>query len=206
MGKTRKARTYKKQKHDKVLTIPELRSSMEHMDVYSYKLIGTKSLKEAVKLFTSEWKRVFGRSLSSKDAEEYLKNKMKLHKYGKTRRGKHHGGSLLTGAPLNHITRSGDYIPAPAAVYPPLVAKGFWNPEPAILQDAATQKVNPYSTTGNNQALAGGGSLSSSFAAATFRPFIAQNPMTSGYYLQNSMKGLSSGPGANSYDNPGLKI
>ena len=90
--------------------------------------------------------------------------------------------------------------------YVQYVDKGFWNPEPAILQDAATQKVNPYSTTGNNKALAGGSLVSSALTAASFRPFIAQNPMTSGYYLQNSMKGLPSGPGANSYDNPGLKM
>jgi hypothetical protein len=204
MAKTRKARTQKK--HGKVLTIPELRSSMEHMESYAHKLISTKSPKVAAKLFASEWKRVFGKQLSPKVAEDYLKNKMKLHKYGKTR--KHRGGALLTGAPLEHITRSGDYIPAPAAVYPPLVAKGFWNPESAILQDGATQKTEPYPNTGSNKALAGGALLSgaSSLAnAAAFRPYVAQNPMTSLQGLGSSWKGLPSGPGSDSYDNPVLK-
>jgi hypothetical protein len=201
MAKTRKARTQKK--HGKILTIPELRSSMEHMDHYSHKLVSTKSLKEGTKLFASEWKRVFGKQLSSKIAEDYLKNKMKLHKHGKTR--KHRGGSILTGAPLEHITRGGDYIPAPMAVYPPLVAKGFWNPEPAILQDSAAQKTDPYPNTGSNKALAGGG-VSSLASAALFRPYVAQNPVST---LQNSglvWKGLPTGPGADSYDNPKLRI
>ena len=207
--KTRKARTQKKQ--GKILTIPELRSSMEHMDTYSHKLVGTKSLKDAAKLFASEWKRVFGKELSLKIAEDYLKNKMKLRKHGKTR--KHRGGfthTPIAGAPLDHITRPGDYtMPAPAALYPPLVTKGFWNPEPGILNDPSPQKTDPYTTTGSNKALAGGGilgGLSSIASAAAFRPYVAQNPTTS---LQNtglSWKGLPTGPGADSYDNPKLKI
>ena len=205
MAKTHRARTQKK--HGKVLTIPELRSSMEHMDNYSHKLVSTKSLKEGAKLFASEWKRVFGKQLSLKVAEDYLKNKMKLRKHGKTR--KHRGGAILIGAPLDHITRSGDYIPAPTAVYPPLVAKGFWNPEPAILQDGASQKTNPYPNTGSNKAMAGGSILSgvtSLASAAAFRPYVAENPTTT---LQNSgltWKGLPTGPGADSYDNPKLRI
>jgi hypothetical protein len=204
MAKTRKARTQKK--HSKVLTIPELRSSMEHMDNYSHKLVLTKSMKDGAKLFASEWKRVFGKQLSLKIAEDYLKNKIKLRKHGKTRR--HRGGSILTGAPLNHITRSGDYIPAPTAVYPSLVSKGFWNPEPAILHDGASQKTVPYPTTGSNKAHAGGGILdgaSSLASAASFRPFVAQNPITTLQSTGLSWKGLPIGPGPNSYDNPNLK-
>jgi hypothetical protein len=205
MAKTRKARTQKK--HGKVLTIPELRSSMEHMDNYSHKLVSTKSLQDGAKLFASEWKRVFGKQLSPKAAEDYLKNKMKLRKHGKTRR--HRGGAILTGAPLEHITRSGDYIPAPAAIYPPLVAKGFWNPEPAILQDSAAQKTDPYPNTGSNKAMAGGGILNgvtSLASAALFRPYVAQNPITTLQSNGLAWKGLPTGPGADSYDNPKLRM
>jgi len=189
-------------RHEKVLTIPELRSSMEHMDSYSHKLVATKSLKDGAKLFASEWKRVFGKTLSPKAAEDYLKNKMKLRKHGKTRR--HRGGAMLTGAPLDHITRAGDYnSPAPTAVYPSLVTKGFWNPQPAILQDAETQQgVLPYPNTGSNKAMAGGGIWNAAF----FRPAIAENPATTFGNLQSSYKGLPIGPGAHSYDNPSLKL
>lgn len=200
MAKTRKS--HKKQA--KVLSIPELRKSLEHIDSYSEKLLATKPLKSAASLLASEWKRLFGKALSLKEAEAYLK---KRGKYKKTR--KHRGGAMLTGAPLDHITRAGDYIPAPSAVYPPLIAKGFWNPEPSILQDSSAQKTDPYSTIGSNKVMGGGGMLDSigaPFVAASFRPFVGQNPETSGHALMASFKGLPAGPGANSYDNPSLKI
>jgi hypothetical protein len=210
MAKTRKARTQKK--HNKVLSIPELRLSMKHMDDYSNKLIATKSMKEGAKLFISEWKRVFGKVISSKVAESYLKNKMKLYKHGKTRRGKHRGGSnnLVLGAPLNHITRAGDYTsPAPNAVYPSMVTKGFWTPEPSILKDSETQEgVLPYPSTGSNK-MGGGGLLSglTSFAASSsFRPVVAQNPITTQQSAMLSWKGLPTGPGSETYDNPSLKL
>jgi hypothetical protein len=166
--------------------------------------LATKPLKTAAGLLASEWKRLFGKALSLKEAEAYLK---KRGKYGKTR--KHRGGAMLTGAPLNHITRGGDYVQAPTATYPPLIAKGFWNPEPAILQDATPQKTDPYSTTGSNQVMNGGGLLTNigaPFVAASFRPFVGQNPETSGHALMTSFKGLPASPGADSYDNPNLKI
>jgi hypothetical protein len=200
MAKTRKS--HKKQA--KVLSIPELRKSLEHIDSYSQKLLATKPVKTAAGLLASEWKRLFGKALSLKEAEAYLKKK---GKYGKTR--KHRGGAMLTGAPLDHITRAGDYVQAPNATYPPLIAKGFWTPEPGILHDAAPQKTDPYSTTGSNQVMRGGGILSNIGAplvAASFRPFVGQNPETSGHELMASFKGLPTGPGAYSYDNPNLKI
>ena len=203
MAKTRKS--HKKQA--KVLSIPELRKSLEHIDNYSQKLLATKPVKTAASLLASEWKRLFGKALSLKEAEAYLKKK-RLSK--KTR--KHRGGAMLTGAPLNHITRAGDYIPAPSAVYPPLIAKGFWNPESAILQDAAPQKTDPYSTIGSNQVMKGGASsgildtLGAPLVAASFRPFVGQNPETTGHALMTSFKGLPASPGADSYDNPKLKI
>jgi len=206
MAKTRKGSVHKK--HEVTLTIPQLRQSLEHMESYSDKLAGTKPVSQAAKLFASEWKRVFGKTLSPKDAEAYLSKKMKGRKYKKTR--KHRGGAILTGAPLDHITRAGGYAQAQEASYPPLVTKGFWTPQPAILQDSETQQgVVPYPSTGSNKAMAGGGllsSLSSSFAAASFRPYVAENPVTSLQSMGSSFKGLPSGPGPNSYDNPSLKM
>jgi hypothetical protein len=205
MARTRKAKTYKKQ--SKVLSIPELRKSLEHIDSYSEKLLATKPLKVAASLLASEWKRIFGKNLSLSEAESYLKNKSKHSKHKKTR--KHRGGAMLTGAPLDHVTRPGDYIPAPTAVYPSVIAKGFWNPEPGILYDSSPQKTDPYSTTGSNKAMAGGGLLNSigaPFVAGSFRPFVATNPITTGQGMMLDFKGLPVGPGANSYDNPNLKI
>jgi hypothetical protein len=206
MAKTRKVKNHKKS--EVTLTIPQLRKSLQHMDSYSEKLLSTKPVGTAAVLFASEWKHVFGKSLSPKDAEAYMKNKMKNRKYKKTR--KHRGGAILTGAPLDHITRAGNYEHIPEASYPPLVSKGFWNPEPAILQDSETQQgVVPYPNTGSNKAMAGGGILSNltaPFAAAAFRPFVGENPISSGGYFQASLKGLPTGPGPNSYDNPNLRM
>ena len=206
MAKTRKGRTHKR--HTAALTIPQLRKSLEHMESYSDKLAGTKPASQAAKLFASEWKRVFGKTLSPKDAEAYLSKKMKNGKYKKTR--KHRGGAMLTGAPLDHITRAGGYTQPSDSSYPPLVAKGFWTPQPAILQDSETQQgVIPNPTTGSNKAMAGGGILSnlaSPFVAASFRPYVAENPVTSLQSMGSSFKGLPAGPGPHSYDNPSLKI
>jgi len=187
MPRTRKARTQKK--HKKVLSIPELRSSMEYINNFAHKLAQSKaSLSSVSKSFASEWKRVFGKQLSYKASEDFMKNILKLHKHGKTRR--HRGGSY--GAPLDHLTRAGADLPY--GNYPTMVTKGFWTPEPAILQNA---KMN------------GGGllnSLGTSLSAASFRPVIAQNPLTLQGTGVLSWKGLPTGPGGAAYENPNIKV
>ena len=133
---------------------------------------------------------------------------MKLHKHGKTHRRKYRGGASnpIAGAPLDYTSRP-PFNPDGAGIYPPLVEKGFWNPQPAILQDSAQQKTVPYPSTGSNTMKGGAGllsMLSSTMTASAFRPVAAQNPMTPQQSTMLSFKGLPTGPGANSYDNPGL--
>lgn len=185
--KTRKNRTAK----GKALTIPELRSSMEYISSYADKLVHNKDLlKEKAKALSSEWKRVFGKTLKPKLAEDYLKNMMTMKKGKYTR--KHRGGSPLAGAPIDYATRQP--VDIPYGNYPKYVDSGFWNPEPAILKDGATQQVKPHSTTGSNKV--GGGDLLGAF----IRPFVAQNPPSTQLSLMNSWKGLPPSPGPNSYD------
>jgi hypothetical protein len=207
MAKTRKGRSRSKtqKKNTDLLTIPELRSSIDHMDSYANKLVSSKvPLSAAAKNFASEWKHVLGKQLSPKAATDFIKYKMKQHKHGKTRR--HRGGGYANlGAPLDHITRAGADLPH--GNYPEHVTKGFWNPEPAILQDAASQQTTPYSTTGSNKMNGGGllNSWGSALAAASFRPVVAQNPLSNQHAAMLSFKGLPIGPGAASYNNPDLQ-
>ena len=208
MAKTRKTRSRAKtqkaqKKHKQVMTIPELRSSIDHMEACANKLVSSKvSLPVAAKEFASEWKRVLGKQLSTKAATEFLKTKMKHHKYSKTRRHQRGGNHGVIGAPLDHITRPGADIPY--GNFLRQVSNGFWNPGPALLRDGASQQVDPYPTTGSNKMNGGGllDSLGTSFAAALNRPVTAQNPLTASHVSVLSFKGLPTGPGAASYDNP----
>ena len=185
--KTRKNRTAK----GKTLTIPELRSSMEYISSYAQKLVHSKdSLKEKAKALSSEWKRVFGKALKPKLAEDYLKNMMTMKKGKYTR--KHKGGSPLSGAPMDYATRQ--TVDIPYGNYTKYIDGGFWNPEPAILKDGASQQLQPQGGMGSNKV--GGGN----FLGAFIRPFVAQNPVTTQSDLMYSWKGMPPSPGPNSYD------
>jgi hypothetical protein len=195
MAKTKRNRHTRKAK---VLTIPELRSSMEYMNAYCEKIVHSKmSLKEKSKAFASEWKRVFGKSLKPKAAEDYIKNMMTMRKGKYTR--KHRGGS----APLDYVTRPGTDLPY--GNYTKYIQGGFWTPEPAILKDAATQQVQPQNGMGSNKIGGGvlndiGSAMGSAIGAVGFRPFVGVNPMSSQQSLMNSWKGMPPPPGPNSYD------
>lgn len=187
----------------KVLTIPELRQSMDYITHYSSKLVsGTKkSVKELAKDFAHEWKKVFGKSLSPKIAESYVKHILGMKK-GKGTRRKQRGGAqdlTLTGAPINYETRPG--VPLPYGNFLEYVNKGFWNPEPAILQDCGRQVgVMPTTNISSNQA--GGGVmdfLRQSADAISFRPFVAQNPSTVQQDTMSAWKGQGTGPGPESW-------
>ncbi len=199
MAKPRHAKTLKKHK-TKVQSIPELRSSIEHMNSYCEKLVySSSSLKEKVKVFASEWKKVFGKTLSQKVAEDYLKHMMKMKKRGKFTR-KHRGGNILAGAPLDHMTRPGTDLPH--GNYTKYVDGGFWTPQPAILKDCGTQQgVVPQPGTGNNLIKGGGilSSLQTGLSAMTFRPVEAQSPPTGQHNIMTTWKGLPHSPGGESY-------
>lgn len=191
------------------MTIGDLRKSLDHIRVYSERLIrtgGGNVTKEKAREFASEWKKTFGKTLSLKASEQYLthlkctKNTMK--KLGRTR--KYRGGAqstLLTGAPMAYETRPGTDLPY--GNFLKYVDSGFFNPEPAIQADCGKQTgVLPYANTGSNKMNGGGifSGLTNFVSALGQRPFIAQNPPTVGNDAQTSWKGQTIGPGPNSYD------
>lgn len=197
-GKTkRRSRT---QRRERVLTIPELRKSMDYITTYGHSLMkgGSRSDKELASAFAAEWKKVFGKKLSPKIALSYVK-----HLKGKRGTRKQRGGATLAGAPLDYMTRPG--VPLPYGNYLDYVQKGFWNPEPAILQDCGKQTgVMPSATVGTNAVgVQGGGGLldfvSQSIGAITMRPFMAQNPIQPQGDGMFAAKGTHGGPGPESW-------
>jgi hypothetical protein len=191
------------------MTIPDLRKALDHIRVYSEKLLksgGGNVTKEKAREFASEWKKTFGKTLPQKAAEQYLTHlkctKVTMKKLGHTR--KLRGGAqstLLTGAPMAYETRPGTDLPY--GNFLKYVDSGFFNPEPAIQADCGKQTgVLPYANTGSNKMNGGGifGNLQNFVSALGQRPFTAQNPPTVGNDAQTSWKGQPLGPGPNSYD------
>jgi len=197
-GKTQKKRTLKHGK--KVLSIPELRSSMEYMTSFSEKLVHKKSsTKQLAKEFASEWKRVFGKTLAPKVAEDYIKHTMSVR--GKRHTRKHRGGGPISGAPLDYMTRPGTNVPY--GNFQHYVRGGFLNPQPAILIDSGgKQGVTPQASMGSNKMMAGGGildSIGTGVSAILNRPFVAENPVTTQQGAMLGWKGLPPSPGGASY-------
>jgi len=209
-GKTRK--NSKSRKQGKVLTIPELRHSLEHISNYTNMLVrsGNASVKDVARSFAVEWKKVFGKTLNPKVAESYIKTMMK--KRGKGTRKMRGGNTILTGAPLAALTRPD--VDLPYGNFEKYVSGGFVNPQPAILKDCGTQQgIMPQAGMGSNK-MNGGGIFDYVFPAAippamdvfgptrmfanaaTFRPFLAQNPSTPQHDMMTGIKGMSppSGP------------
>lgn len=195
-GKTQKRRS----KTKKVLTIPELRQSLDYITDYTDDLIkSAKTTKEAAQIFASEWKRVFGKVLPMATAESYInhiKNMKKPSKKGKHTR-KLRGGN----APIGYMTRPGTDLPY--GNFLSYVSKGFTNPEPALQYDNERPLgVLPYPETGSNRMNGGGlySSIMNTFSAAASRPFVAQNPPSVQQDAQTAWKGQSLGPGSASYE------
>ena len=224
----RHSKTHKKSKtlkNQKVLTVPQLRKSLDHITAYTEQLVssGSKSVKESAAVFTSEWHKVFGKRLDTTTAENYIKHMMDMRKAkgkakgkskskskskgkGTTRRKGRNGqrggaqDTLLTGAPMDYITRPG--VDLPYGEFLPYVKSGFWNPEQAHASEYSEFKtVLPYAGTGSNK-MSGGGlidSISNATAAMFTRPFVAQNPPSIQQDVMSTWKGLPVGPGGNSY-------
>lgn len=195
----RMARHYRhktvKRDHKKALGIPELRKSMEYISSYSQDLVkqGQKSSKQLASEFQKEWKSVFGKSLSTKTAMSYIESIKRLSK--KTTR-KQRGGM----APVSYLTRPGTDIPY--GNYPTYVSSGFWNPEPAILQDCGKQTGDlPAPGLGSNR-ISGGGIIDSATNLVNIfstRPFLATNPESIQYSAMMNYKGAAPGPGPDAW-------
>jgi hypothetical protein len=188
----------------KVVSIPQLRQSLAHISDYSQKLVksGERSTEKLADVFAKEWTKVFGKKLDKSVAKKYIEHVSSMQptsKRSKTR--KLSGGAqdaTLTGAPLAYLTRPG--VDLPYGQFLPYVTKGFdvGVPTQAILQDCGKQDgVLPYPNTGSNK-ISGGGLLSSMsdfMGAASYRPFVAQNPTSIQQDAMMGFKGITAGPG-----------
>ena len=97
---------------------------------------------------------------------------------------------------MDYLTRPGQDLPY--GNFPRYLSTGFWNPEPAITSALSRHAmVEPQQGLGSNT-IKGGGFLdpiTNAISAASFRPFLAQNPTTAGQDLQTAWKGQALGPG-----------
>jgi len=169
------------------------------------------TVKTLANSFAAEWKRTFGKTLPKKVAESYIKTMMKKSK-GKGTRKLYRGGAILTGAPLAALTRPDTDLPH--GQFQKYVSGGFVNPEPGITKSCGSQQgIMPQAGMGSNlmKAMKGGAFFDYAFPldasapvrnflnAATFRPFIAQNPLTPQHNMMTNLKGVAPPPGAESW-------
>jgi hypothetical protein len=159
--KTRKHRSEKKAKG--VYSIPELRRSFEHIELYVNEKIALKESKEQlIKDLRKEWAKVFFKELDRKSAEAFVSDRLSKKHTSRHRTLRRRGGAgaqlantftPIAGAPNDYTTRAGIYL-APGQIpdkagHLPLsdgsksnfgsfveyVSKGFWNPEPGQSYD-----------------------------------------------------------------------
>ena len=186
----------------RAISIPQLRKSLEHITEYSENLVksGKKNTEEMADTFSNEWRKVFGKKLRPEVAKKYIEHVAAIRPAPKSR--KLRGGAqdmTLTGAPMAYLTRPG--VDLPYGQFLPYVTKGFdvGVPTPAILQDCGKQDgVLPYPNTGSNK-ISGGGifsGISDFMAAASDRPFVAQNPVSMQQNAMMAFKGITASPGA----------
>ena len=194
-GKTMKkrAKTQKSAKTaHKVLTIPELRKSLDYVTQYTSSLVksGAKSTKEMAAAFAEEWHKVFGATLDMKTAESYIRHVMSKPTLGSkgTRRKMRGGSAPIAGAPLDHLTRPG--LDLPYGNFLKYVESGFWDPEPATFKP---QGDLPPAGMGSNR-MSGGG-IGDMFSSMAFRPFVATNPTSVPFDAATAWSGQPLGPG-----------
>lgn len=187
----------------KVLDIPELRKGMHHISAYGQKLVSGnfKSIKVAAQAFAAEWKRTFGKTMSLKASEQYIRHLMGSK--GKTR--KQRGGA----APLDYTMGPGAQLPY--GTFQTYVSGGFQTPEPGMRSSCGIEYGDvPMASMGSNKV--GGGifgdiaqsvsnAIPTSISAITMRPFSSENPVSPQRDIMTSWKGQGiSSPGPNSYD------
>jgi hypothetical protein len=183
-------------------TIPELRKSFEKMDSFIHSKVCKLSDEEGVKAFKKEWKRLFGKEVSTEAATEYLH-------FARKAAGKEQKGGY---APLAYDMRPGVQ---PEVSVPPYVSGGFGfaNNDSLVLGGPKDYLLNVPDAVKNNTVIGGGkgrgqrktirhnkrngkgqkgGSISSTFAEFSSRPFGMSSPPTSGQELTMILKG---GPG-----------
>jgi hypothetical protein len=204
-GKTQKKSKLKSAEKD--MSIPELRKSLEHVSTYAEGLVqkGGEGIDAMAKAFATEWKKTFGKTLDFGAAKSYLEHMTSMTKgqskakgrHAMTRKrghGKQRGGAqdtMLTGAPLDHLTRPG--LDLPYGNFLAYVKSGFWNPEQAHRLDCG-QPTQDLPRVGMGSNLMRGGGM------FTFRPFVAENPASVMQDMQTAWKGQPGSPGPEAWN------
>lgn len=179
----RALRTQTRKKKSVPTTLPELKSSFDHLRKGSHEILRkTKETKQRIKQFQSLWKDIFHRPVDAMAAEAYLRVMENGVARGKTAKGrantrKQKGGSL-TGAPLDFQTRPG--VDGVHGSFPQYLSGGlsFYNTinQDSMLKDCGIQDITPAvpASMGSNQF--GGGMLADAAFLATTRPQISSVP------------------------------
>lgn len=212
----KKVRTHKMKKQGKLLSIPQLRKSFDHIDTWVESHVRKGHVKELVPAFQAEWKKTFHREVDASAAEAYLS--LKQHTAPRTTR-KHKqsgGGASLAAAPLDYSTRPGVY--GVYGNFPQYVSSGlsFYNDinKDGLTSQCGKENITPDipATMGSNEVAQkggrrrsrkyktrkqrGGAAPSLLQTASTIadvianRPFAASSPPTAAYVASMAPKGV----------------
>ena len=188
-----KSKKSKKSKKEHIMTIPELRSSFEHIENWTDSHVKKMSTEELVPLFQEEWEHVFYKPVDKASATAYIEHR---HKDSKGQSGGYQ--SPLIGAPLDYTVRPGLYVVPGVnqhsyAQTPAYVDKGFWNPAIAQSYDPVPgQTIYPTRTPvgmGSNSVQSGGRSKTAK--ALRHRTRKARRQQGGSSFLQNTMTAMT---------------
>ncbi len=124
-----------------LMTITQLRKAFDHVQIIAKDIAAGSINDTSVRQFMQEWRKTFGKSLSEKEAREYLEHMKQMNPAGKKRtigskatRKSHQrgGGGPLPGAPIDSHTQPGVY--GEYGKFLPYVASGFGVGMPTISQ------------------------------------------------------------------------
>lgn len=203
------AKKHKGVKHS--MTIPQLRLGLHSISSISDTLCTSKMPHEKkVKMFQDEWYKVFGRKVHTKVASDYIRH-LERSKKSVQKTKKMRGGAAITGAPVDHMMRPGAGLPN--GNFLEYVKSGFdvGVPVPGMASSCGVQGGTvPYPDTGSNRFSQSGGGISdaiggmfgsvgTAFSALSFRPYTAENPSTTMMNAGSVIKGQSTGPGPESW-------
>lgn len=200
-GRTRKQRKGGQRKRSanarghRVLTIPALRTAMQHVSHVGGRLAQANMSRSAkVRKFQQAWRSAFGNPLERKEAEQYLGQVARSRTTRKMRGGM---------APLANMMRQPVDLPLSEGMYPAYVKDGFTVPQIAGLAPNTSQMAQVPAGMGSNQA--GGGMFDGLgnfiqntrqfFDAAAYRPYTGVNPPDLVKDMGDAWKGKTLGPG-----------
>lgn len=197
-------RTTRKASKVETKTIPELRKSFERMDSFLHSKVGKLSEKEGVKAFKQEWKRLFGKTVSDDAALEYIRFTRKGSSASSASSASSKDTQEGGAAPLSYDMQPGTQ---PQVSPLPYVSGGFGFanndslvlggpkdyllavPESVKTTVGGGQKQKQKRLRTTKKKKQAGGSISSTFAEFSNRPFGTGSPPSALQDLQAMAKG-----------------